>query len=229
MHGLAQVFFLTRFQPFLRFNIFQRRYIEIEVYEVQFQPFLRFNGSCVRFLLVFKFFFGFCLLGGWLAALLYIHFIRRWVKSMRRSSALRENEDEKKAGKVRHSSQCRAPGLGAYVEFINRPVQLTASASHTYWTSPLSRNAYTASLTAARYVSVPGVGGATAPISANSLRRVRSRVRRSKPHCRGLRQADSGGLQEGAGENEGAAPPPPPDPAEELLKEWPELQAFGVD
>jgi hypothetical protein len=24
-------------------------------------------------------------------------------------------------------------------------------------------------------------------------------------------------------------PPPPPDPAEELLKEWPELQAFGVD
>ncbi len=24
-------------------------------------------------------------------------------------------------------------------------------------------------------------------------------------------------------------PPPPPDPAEELLREWPELQAFGVD
>ena len=24
-------------------------------------------------------------------------------------------------------------------------------------------------------------------------------------------------------------PPPPPDPAEELLKEWPELGAFGVD
>jgi hypothetical protein len=24
-------------------------------------------------------------------------------------------------------------------------------------------------------------------------------------------------------------PPPPPDPAEELLKEWPELQAFGVE
>jgi len=24
-------------------------------------------------------------------------------------------------------------------------------------------------------------------------------------------------------------PPPPPDPAEELLKEWPELQAFGID
>jgi len=23
--------------------------------------------------------------------------------------------------------------------------------------------------------------------------------------------------------------PPPPDPAEELLKEWPELQAFGVE
>jgi hypothetical protein len=24
-------------------------------------------------------------------------------------------------------------------------------------------------------------------------------------------------------------PPPPPDPAEELLREWPELEAFGVD
>jgi hypothetical protein len=24
-------------------------------------------------------------------------------------------------------------------------------------------------------------------------------------------------------------PPPPPDPAEELLREWPELGAFGVD
>jgi len=24
-------------------------------------------------------------------------------------------------------------------------------------------------------------------------------------------------------------PPPPPDPAEELLKEWPELEAFGVE
>jgi hypothetical protein len=24
-------------------------------------------------------------------------------------------------------------------------------------------------------------------------------------------------------------PPPPPDPAEELLREWPELSAFGVD
>jgi hypothetical protein len=26
-----------------------------------------------------------------------------------------------------------------------------------------------------------------------------------------------------------APPPPPPDPAEELLREWPELGAFGVD
>jgi hypothetical protein len=24
-------------------------------------------------------------------------------------------------------------------------------------------------------------------------------------------------------------PKPPPDPAEELLREWPELEAFGVD
>jgi hypothetical protein len=49
----------------------------------------------------------FCLLGGRLEATLYIHFIRRRVKSMRHSSASRENEDEKKAGKARHSSQCR--------------------------------------------------------------------------------------------------------------------------
>jgi hypothetical protein len=71
----------------------------------------------------------FCLLGGRLGTTLYIHFIRRWVKSRRHSSALRRKKRERKGGKVRHSSQCRAPDLGAYVEFINRPVQLTVSAS----------------------------------------------------------------------------------------------------
>jgi hypothetical protein len=47
-----------------------------------------------------------------------------------------------------------------------------------------------------------------------------------QPHCRRLRQADSGGVQtRGGEENEH----PPPDPAEELLRKWPELSAFGVD
>jgi hypothetical protein len=41
----------------------------------------------------------FCRFGGRLETTLYIHFIRRWVKSRRHSSASRENEDEKKAEK----------------------------------------------------------------------------------------------------------------------------------
>jgi hypothetical protein len=58
-------------------------------------------GSCgfLSFSLVF------CLFGGRLEASLYIHFIRRWVKSTRHSSAPREGEDKKKGGKVRRSSQ----------------------------------------------------------------------------------------------------------------------------
>ncbi len=47
----------STFQPFLRFNIAEalRRRDGVTL----FQPFLRFNGSCVWFLWVFKFFFGF--------------------------------------------------------------------------------------------------------------------------------------------------------------------------
>jgi hypothetical protein len=41
-----------------------------------------------------------------------------------------------------------------------------------------------------------------------------------------MRQADTGGVQKGLKE---PPPPPPPDPAEELLREWPELQAFGTE
>jgi hypothetical protein len=48
----------------------------------------------------------FCLLGGRLETTLYIHFTQRWVEARRHSSASRENEDEKKGGKERHSSQC---------------------------------------------------------------------------------------------------------------------------
>jgi len=140
-------------------------------------------GGFLSFSLVF------CRFGGRLETTLYIHFTRRWVETRRHSSAPRESEDEKKAEKravLRSWRFCRG-------RICQRggPVQLTTSASHTYWTSPLSRSAYTASLTAARHqVSVPGVGGATAPfttstapISANmsSLRRVMSRVRRKSP------------------------------------------------
>jgi hypothetical protein len=46
-----------------------------------------------------------CLLGGRLETTLYIHFIRSWVMSTRRSSASREGEDEKKGWKERRSSQ----------------------------------------------------------------------------------------------------------------------------
>jgi hypothetical protein len=47
----------------------------------------------------------FCKFGGRLETTLYIHFTRRWVKSTRHSSAPRENENEKKGKKERHSSQ----------------------------------------------------------------------------------------------------------------------------
>ncbi len=147
--------------------------------------------GCCEFL---SFSLVFCRFGGRLGTTLYIHFIWRWVEATRRSSAPRENEDEKKAKK---SAILRSWAL--WGRFVNRPVQLTTSASFMYWTSPLWRRAYTVSRTAARHhVSVPGMSGAaaplttsTAPISANmsSLRRVRSRVRRKRfCVCTGIRQ-----------------------------------------
>ena len=48
-----------RFQPFLRFwHVYIDR-AAMHVDPIAFQPFLRFWGLCVRFLWVFKFFFGF--------------------------------------------------------------------------------------------------------------------------------------------------------------------------
>jgi hypothetical protein len=41
-----------------------------------------------------------------------------------------------------------------------------------------------------------------------------------------MHQADSRGIQEGLKE---PPKPPPPDPAEELLREYPELSVFGVE
>jgi hypothetical protein len=66
----------------------------------------------------------------------YIHFTRRWVKSTRHSSAPRRKKREKKAERyaILRSAERRAPG--AYVEFINRPVQLTDSASPTTGPAP---------------------------------------------------------------------------------------------
>ncbi len=61
----------------------------------------------------------FCKFGGRFEASLYIHFTRRWVKSRRRSSALRRKKREGRGGKERRSSQldfagsvCRQGGLG---------------------------------------------------------------------------------------------------------------------
>jgi hypothetical protein len=96
----------------------------------------------------------FCLLGGRLGTTLYIHSTRRWVKSRRHSSALRESEDEKKRRKkyaILRSAERRA--WGAYVEFINRPVRLTDSVLPTTGPAPSGGGRIPPFR---RYVSVPG-------------------------------------------------------------------------
>jgi hypothetical protein len=57
-------------------------------------------------------------------------------------------------------------------------------------------------------------------------------VRLSQPYCRTVEDCARQILEEYKKEVEKMKeppPPPPPDPAEELLKEWPELQTFGVE
>jgi hypothetical protein len=57
-------------------------------------------------------------------------------------------------------------------------------------------------------------------------------VRLSQPHCRAAEECARQILEDNRREVEKMKEPPPlppPDPAEELLREWPELQAFGVD
>ncbi len=57
-------------------------------------------------------------------------------------------------------------------------------------------------------------------------------VKLYQPHCRSAEECVRQILEEYKREVEKMKeppPPPPPDMAEELLKEWPELQAFGVD
>jgi hypothetical protein len=57
-------------------------------------------------------------------------------------------------------------------------------------------------------------------------------VELGQPHCRSAEECAKLVLEEYKREVERLntpPPPPPPDPAEELLREWPELQAFGVE
>jgi hypothetical protein len=57
-------------------------------------------------------------------------------------------------------------------------------------------------------------------------------VRLYQPQCRTAEECTKQILEEYRRELEKMKeppPPPPPDPAEELLREWPELQAFGVE
>jgi hypothetical protein len=55
-------------------------------------------------------------------------------------------------------------------------------------------------------------------------------VRLDQPYCRTVEECVEEILSDYKREVERLRePPPPPDPAEELLREWPELQAFGVD
>jgi hypothetical protein len=57
-------------------------------------------------------------------------------------------------------------------------------------------------------------------------------VELDQPHCRTVDECARQILEDYKREPERLRtppPPPPPDPAEELLREWPELSAFGVD
>jgi hypothetical protein len=57
-------------------------------------------------------------------------------------------------------------------------------------------------------------------------------VELDQPHCRTAEECAKQILEDYKREVERRnmpPPPPPPDPAEELLREWPELQAFGVE
>ena len=59
-----------------------------------------------------------------------------------------------------------------------------------------------------------------------------NRVRLGQPHCRSAEKCVEEILRDYRREVERLStppPPPPPDPAEELLREWPELGGFGVD
>jgi hypothetical protein len=54
-------------------------------------------------------------------------------------------------------------------------------------------------------------------------------VELDQPQCRTVDECVKQILEDYRNEVRKRSEPPPPDPAEELLKEWPELGAFGVD
>jgi hypothetical protein len=54
-------------------------------------------------------------------------------------------------------------------------------------------------------------------------------VELDQPHCRTAEECARQILEEYKNEVKRRSEPPPPDPAEELWKEWPELEAFGVE
>ena len=54
-------------------------------------------------------------------------------------------------------------------------------------------------------------------------------VRLDQPQCRTAEECVKQILEDYRREVERMRGPPPPDPAEELLREWPELRAFGVE
>ena len=140
--------------------------------------------GCCGFL---SFSWVFCKFGGRLETTLYIHFTRRWKKSTRHSSARRENEDEKKAGKTRHSSQLGFVGSGLSAGRADPADHL--SFYYVLGQPPFAQGVYRLSdggygnpprLCARRGRATAPIATSTVPISA-SLRRVRSRVRRRSP------------------------------------------------
>jgi hypothetical protein len=111
----------------------------------------------------------FCKFGGRLETTLYIHFIRNWVETKRRSSAPHEKKDEKK----RERTLFFAVGFGGFVgvlggrhrhdvEFVNKVGWPSWPSPLTYWAGPLWWSVYIG-LMAVRRVSVSGVGGVAAP------------------------------------------------------------------
>ncbi len=120
----------------------------------------------------------FCLLGGRLGTTLYIHFIWRWVETRRHSSVSRRKKRERKGGKVRHSSQCRAPGLGGVCGVYQQASPVDRLRLAYDWTSPSGGGRIPP---LRRYVSVSGAAYDLHCAYLGEPTPLRSRVRRSRP------------------------------------------------
>ena len=150
------------FQPFLRF---WRPLSDFESYieNIEFQPFLRFWGLCGWLWWVFKFFFGFL----WARRSAWTNALHSFHSALGRSEApffgASRKRRREKGGKVRHSSQCRAPGLGGVCGVYQQacPVDGLRLA----WASPLSRSVYR--LFAATSLCLAPLTTSSAPILAS--------------------------------------------------------------